>query len=301
MKVLNFGSMNLDYVYQVEHFVVPGETMSAIGQQVNCGGKGLNQSVALAKAGVEVYHAGCVGQGGDMLLDMLREFHVHTEYINKVDTIQGNAMIQVDKNGQNCILIYGGSNQCITKDQIEETLSVFSKEDYLILQNEVNELPELVNLAYKKGMKIVLNPSPYDSKLEHVDFSKLTWLILNEVEAEQISGSNNTERIWNILHEKYPKLSVVLTLGEEGSICYSGDTVIRQPATEAVAVDTTAAGDTFTGFFLSGLIENLSLKECMERASVAAAISVTRHGAAGSIPTRDEVLKRQGKNNVIRM
>lgn len=292
MKVLNFGSMNLDYVYQVEHFVVPGETMSASGQQINCGGKGLNQSVALAKAGVEVYHAGCVGQGGDMLLDMLREFHVHTEYINRVDTIQGNAMIQVDKNGQNCILIYGGSNQCITKKQIEETLSMFSKEDYLILQNEVNELPELVNLAYEKGMKIVLNPSPYDSKLEHVDFSKLTWLILNEVEAEQISGSSNLERTWDILHEKYPKLSVVLTLGDEGSICYSGDTMIRQPATEAVAVDTTAAGDTFTGFFLSGLIENLSLKECMERASVAAAISVTRHGAASSIPTRDEVLKK---------
>lgn len=283
--------MNLDYVYQVEHFVIPGETLSATGQQINCGGKGMNQSVALSKAGVKVYHAGCIGQGGEMLVEMLRKFNVHTEYIKKVDAIQGNAMIQVDKNGQNCIILFGGSNQCITKEQIKETLSAFEKEDYLVLQNEVNELPEIVNQAYEKGMKIMLNPSPYDSKLDQVDFHKLDWLILNEVEAGQISGSSDPEAIWGILHTRYPKLSVVLTLGKEGSICYSGDLVIRQQAIEVTAVDTTAAGDTFTGFFLAGLMQKLSLEECMERASVAAAISVTRHGAANSIPTKDEIMK----------
>lgn len=300
MKVLNFGSMNLDYVYHVEHFVLPGETMSATGQQINCGGKGLNQSIALSKAGAKVYHAGCVGQGGEMLVDVLRDFNVDTEYIKRVHSIQGNAMIQVDQSGQNCIILFGGSNQCITKEQIKETMSAFDKGDYLVLQNEVNELPEIVNQAYEKGMNIVLNPSPYDSKLEQVDFSKLTWLILNEVEAGQISGSSNPETVWEILHRQYPKLSVVLTLGAKGSICYSGDTVIRQKAIEATAVDTTAAGDTFTGFFLAGLMEKLSLEECMEQASVAAAISVTRPGAANSIPTKDEVFKEQKKELVKR-
>lgn len=293
MKALNFGSMNLDYVYHVEHFALPGETISARGQQLNCGGKGLNQSVALSKAGAEIYHAGCVGQGGEMLVDVLRDFNVHTEYIKNVNEIQGNAMIQVDKNGQNCIILFGGSNHCITKKQITETLLAFDKEDYLVLQNEVNELPEIVNQAYEKSMKIVLNPSPYDSKLDQVDFSKLTWLILNEVEASQISGSSNPETIWEMMHRQYPKLSIVLTLGEEGSICYSQDKVIRQQAIEVKAVDTTAAGDTFTGFFLAGLMENLSLEECMERASIAAAISVTRPGAANSIPSKDEVLLRK--------
>lgn len=298
MKVLNFGSMNLDYVYRVEHFVLPGETISAKEQQINCGGKGLNQSVALSKAGALVYHAGCLGQGGEMLLGMLRDFKVHTENIKKVDAIQGNAMIQVDQNGQNCIVLFGGSNQCITKEQIAQTLSAFEKEDYLVLQNEVNELPEIVNQAYEKGMNIVLNPSPYDSKLELVDFTKITWLVLNEIEAGQITGSSNPETIWEILHRKYPKLSVVLTLGEKGSICFCGDIVIRQQAIEVTAVDTTAAGDTFTGYFIAGLMEKLSLEACMERASVAAAISVTRTGAADSIPTKDEVFIREKKEIV---
>lgn len=289
MKVLNFGSLNLDYVYQVHHFVLPGETLSAKNQKVNCGGKGLNQSVALAHAGAKVYHAGCIGRGGEPLKTILEQSGVDTQYLKEVDEIQGNAVIQVNESGENCILLFGGSNQCVEEQQIESTLSAFSEGDYLVVQNEVNALPMMVDMAFERGMKIVLNPSPYDEKLQQVDFAKIAWLLVNEVEAEQISGSSNPQKAWEILHERYPQLSVVITLGRAGSICYSGKQCCRQEVCPVETVDTTAAGDTFTGFFIAGLMEGMELVQCMRYAAVAAAISVTREGAAVSIPVREEV------------
>ena len=294
MKVLNFGSLNLDYVYQVDHFVTPGETLSADSQQIGCGGKGLNQSVALARAGAEVCHAGCIGRGGEILKKMLDDSGVDTTYLREVDAIQGNAVIQVNASGENCILLFGGSNQCITKEQMTETMQHFGEGDYLVLQNEINGIPEMVELAYERGMRIVLNPSPCDERLGAVDFSKLSWLLVNEVEAEQISGSGDPEEAWKFLHGRYPKLSVVITLGSEGSICYTGNEKIYKAACRVKAVDTTAAGDTFTGYFVAGLMGGLPVEQCMERATIASAISVTRAGAASSIPMRDEVdLKRE--------
>lgn len=293
MKVLNFGSLNLDYVYRVEHFVQPGETLSATSQTVNPGGKGLNQSIALARAGAEVYHAGCLGVGGESLGKLLRENGVDTSYLFPTDELQGNAVIQVEPSGQNCILLFGGSNQCITSGQVDKTLAAFSEGDYLVLQNEVNDLPMIVEKAYERGMKIVLNPSPYNEKLSAVDFGKLSWLLVNEVEAAQLAGSDDPEEAWRLLHEAYPKLSVLITLGSAGSVAYrveNGEVeTARQEAFRVRAVDTTAAGDTFTGFFIGALLENKPLPECMRRASMASALGVTRPGAAGSIPTKAEV------------
>lgn len=291
MKILNFGSLNLDYVYRVAHFVQPGETLSAVSQTVNPGGKGLNQSIALAKAGAAVYHAGCLGIGGEGLKMLLRDCGVNTDFLYSMDVLQGNAVIQVDQSGQNCILLFGGSNQCVTEEQIEATLEQFGAGDWLLLQNEINKLPLIVDCAYERGMKIVLNPSPYNEKLRAVDFSKLAWLLVNEVEAEQISGSRDPEEVWHILHEKYPKLNVLVTLGSEGSMAFTETESERQTAMKVRAVDTTAAGDTFTGYFLAGLTEGQSLSDCMLRATVASAIAVTRAGAAPSIPTRAEVEK----------
>lgn len=293
MKVLNFGSLNLDYVYRVEHFVQPGETLSASSQAVNPGGKGLNQSIALARAGAEIYHAGCLGVGGEGLGKLLRENGVDTTYLFPTDELQGNAVIQVDQSGQNCILLFGGSNQCITSGQVDKTLAAFSAGDYLVLQNEVNDLPMIVEKAWERGMKIVLNPSPYNEKLSAVDFGKLSWLLVNEVEAAQLSGSEDPEEAWRVLHEAYPHLSVLITLGSAGSVAYrveNGEVeTARQEAFRVRAVDTTAAGDTFTGFFIGALLEDKPLQECMRRASMASALGVTRPGAAGSIPTRDEM------------
>ncbi len=289
MKVLNFGSLNLDYVYQVEHFVQPGETLSAVSQTVNPGGKGLNQSVALAKAGAEVYHAGCLGLGGEMLGELLQQSGVDTRFLQFCDTIQGNAVIQVDRSGQNCILLFGGSNQRVSEEQIEKTLVFFDTGDWLVLQNEINNLPLIVEKAYSRGTRIALNPSPYNEKLSAVDFGKLEWLLVNEVELEQLSGSKQPEEAWNKIHEKYPRLNLLVTLGGDGSVAFTETETVQQAAFQAKAVDTTAAGDTYTGYFIAGLMEGCGVQESMRRASMASSISVTRAGAAPSIPTVEEV------------
>lgn len=289
MKVLNFGSLNLDYVYQVEHFVQPGETLSALHQTVKPGGKGLNQSVALARAGAEVFHAGCLGAGGESLQALLKNCGVDTNCLRPVPELQGNAVIQVDRRGQNCILLFGGSNQCVTSRQVEDALSHFSAGDYLVLQNEINLLPLIVDRAAERGMQIVLNPSPYDERLGAVDLGKVSWLLVNEVECEQLSGSEDPEAAWRILRQRYPRLKLLVTLGSAGSMAFTEYETVRQAAFPVQAVDSTGAGDTFTGFFVAGLMEGLDLAVNMRRASMAAAISVTRPGAAPSIPTRVEV------------
>ena len=293
MKVLNFGSLNLDYVYRVDHFVQAGETLSALSQTVKAGGKGLNQSIALARAGATVYHAGCVGRGGEMLRTLLKSNDVRDDYLRTVDVLQGNAMIQVSQTGENCILLFGGSNQCISEEQIQETFAAFSAGDWLVLQNEVNMIGLMVELAFQKGMRIALNPSPFNEKLRDVDFNKLSWILMNEIEAEQLTGCSDPEQAWKTVHERYPRLSVLITLGSAGSMAWSVDSgnVERacQKAYPVEAVDTTAAGDTFTGYFISGLIDHRSLQCCMEMASKAAAIAVTKLGAAESIPDRKQV------------
>ncbi len=294
MKVLNFGSLNLDFVYNVDHFVKPGETLNALSTAVNPGGKGLNQSIALARAGVEVYHAGSIGKGGETLRELLDENGVDTSLVNMSHELQGNAMIQVNTEGENCIILFGGSNQSVTSEQIKITLDSFGEGDFLVLQNEINSIPLIVDMAYEKGMRIVLNPSPFNEKLDDVDFNKLSWLFINEVEAEQISGARSPKKAFEYLHDRYPYLSVLITLGSEGSMAWRvEDGEIKKCSQEIFpvkAVDTTAAGDTYTGFFVAGLIDNRSLKESMEIAGMASAISVTRPGAASSIPTKEEVL-----------
>ena len=296
MKILNFGSLNVDYVYSVDYFVRAGETLKANSREVLPGGKGLNQSVALARAGAQVYHAGCIGADGEFLRELLNKKGVNTDYLRTIDGMQGHTIIQVDKKGENCILLYGGTNRSIGDGQIDETLAHFGPGDWLVLQNEINSLPRIVDAAFARGMRIVLNPSPYEEGLKEVDFDKLSWLLVNEVEACQCSGSDEPERAWDVLHARYPGLSVLITLGSAGSIAHAvtpeGVDTVRQPAFRADAVDTTAAGDTFTGFFIGGLAEGRPLADCMRRASMASAISVTRMGAAVSIPKVEEVESR---------
>lgn len=294
-KILNFGSVNLDYVYQVSHFVTPGETLAANRMSMNPGGKGLNQSVALAKAGAAVWHAGCVGKGGRWLKDFLREQGVDVTYLIEVGEMQGNAMIQVNEQGENCILLYGGSNRVLQETQIADTLEQFKQGDFLVLQNEINRLPEIIEQGYANGMRIVLNPSPFEESLRNLDYGKISWLLINEVEAQQITGRTEPDSVRAWLKERYPDLQVVLTLGEKGACCYAKGETIYQPAYKTNAVDTTAAGDTFTGYFLEALSGGRPLRQCMNRAALASGISVSRRGAAESIPCKaevDELLKQ---------
>lgn len=291
MKVLNVGSMNLDHVYQVDHIVQPGETESSGSLTLFLGGKGMNQSVALAKAGVEVYQGGMIGKDGQPFLDACREYGVDSRYIRTVSEPTGHTIIQIDRHAQNCILLYGGANQCLTEEYVDEVLSHFEPEDILLLQNEVNLLPYLVDKAYEKGMTIALNPSPFDEKLRAVDLSKISIFLLNEVEGEQVTGFAQPEKILAAMVERFLQAQIVLTLGKDGAMYAHGGQRHFQPVFSVKAVDTTAAGDTFTGYFLAGLAEGLPITEVLRRSAKASAIAVTRPGAVPSIPCRDEVLR----------
>ena len=295
MKVLCFGSLNIDYTYKVPHFVKKGETLASERLQVFGGGKGLNQSVALAKAGTEVYHAGSIGQDGMFLLDMLKDAGANTDFVKILDTVRtGNAIIQNDKSGDNCIILYGGANQAITREQVDEVMSHFESGDYLVLQNEINELGYIVEKAHEKGMIIVLNPSPMNEKILALPLDVINYFILNEVQAAQIlgkedKGEESWEQIADDLLKKFPQATIVLTMGSEGSVFKNQKETVCQSIYKVQAVDTTAAGDTFSGYFIGGILGGLSAKEAMDQASKASAIAVTRKGAAPSIPVLAEV------------
>lgn len=291
MKVLNIGSLNLDYVYNLDHIVQPGETESAESRNVFLGGKGINQSMALAKAGAEIYHGGLIGEDGQPFLEACREYGVHAEYIRKIDAPTGHAIIQVDQKAQNCILLYGGANQMLTEEFVDEVLSHFEKGDVLLLQNEVNMLPYIIDRAYEKGMQIALNPSPFNEKLNAVDMKKISIFLLNEVEGGQITGLTEPDEVLDKMREMFPHAKIVLTLGKDGAKYAEGEDVYDQPIYPVEAVDTTAAGDTFTGYFLAGLIEGMPIPEILKMSAKASSIAVTRKGAVPSIPYRAEVME----------
>jgi len=291
MKVLNFGSLNLDLVYQMPHFIRAGETLSSTSFSRSVGGKGLNQSVALAKAGADITHAGMIGEDGLMLRDFLAENGVDTSLVRVVDQPSGHAVIQVEPAGNNCIFLYGGANQCITEAFIAEALSSFGEGDLLVLQNEINFIDRIISAAYEKGMQVVLNPSPIADNLKNLPLEKISWFILNEVEGAELSGETEADKIIERLLQLYPHAKIVLTLGGDGSMYADQEKRFRQSAYRVQAVDTTAAGDTFTGFFFAAVASGVKVEEALKRASKASSISVTRPGAAASIPTLDEVLK----------
>ena len=290
MRVLNIGSLNIDYVYSVDHIILPGETESTGSRDIFLGGKGMNQSCALAKAGVEVYHGGMIGQDGTMFLDACKEYGVHDEFIRIVDGPSGHTIIQIDKNAQNSILLFGGANQKMTTEFIDEVLSHFGSDDILLLQNEVNLLPYIVDKAFEKGMQIALNPSPFNEKLEAVDMKKISIFLLNEVEGFQLTGHTETEAILAELRRLFPHARILLTLGKDGAVYADETQTLFQPIFPVKAVDTTAAGDTFTGYFLAGLTQGLPMAEVLRISAKASSIAVSRPGAVPSIPYRSEVM-----------
>lgn len=290
MRILNFGSLNIDHVYAVDHIVTPGETVPSKDLKLFCGGKGLNQSIALARAGVLVYHAGCIGSDGVMLKAILSENGVNTEKITVINSKSGHAIIQVDKSGQNSILLFGGANQKITDKKVDEVLESFEAGDILLLQNEINNLAYIMKKAHEKGMQIALNPSPIDEKLvNEMPLDLVTYFLLNEIEGMEITGKAAPQEILDSLLEKYPNSKVVLTLGSDGVLYKSCEKYAEHGIYNVKVADTTAAGDTFTGYFLASTIEGRTVEESLKRASMASAIAVSRNGASASIPHRQEV------------
>lgn len=292
MKVLNFGSLNIDYVYSVDHMVQAGETLSSGGMEMFLGGKGFNQSVALAKAGVPVYHAGMIGEEGKAFLDACKEYGINSSYIKIGHEKNGHTIIQIDKTAQNCILLYGGCNRAFTKEFIDEVLENFGADDYLLLQNEVNYLEYIIDRAHERGIQIILNPSPFDAYIDACDLSKITYFMMNEIEGGQITGETEENKILDKMLEKYPDAKIILTLGSDGSLYRDKDCCYRQEIFKTQAVDTTAAGDTFTGYFISALISGKSVQEALKISAMASSITVSRKGASPSIPKMDEVMAK---------
>lgn len=289
MKILCFGSCNIDMVYSVDHIVRPGETMAADALQLFPGGKGLNQAIALARAGAAVQFAGCIGPDGQFLRSTLTDCGVDIRYLREVEEKTGHAIIQVDKEAENAILIFAGANGMVTKEQIKETLADFSAGDFLLVQNEINMLPELVQAAAEIGMQIVFNPSPLNAQARAVDLRHVRYLLVNETEARGMTGSDEPDTLRTYIRQKAPHLKILLTRGKRGSIYFDAEHTHVQQAFKVKSVDTTAAGDTYTGYFIAGLSRGDSYQESMMYASAASAIAVSREGAASSIPTREEV------------
>lgn len=289
MKIMNFGSCNIDYVYSVDRFVKAGETISVKEMDIFPGGKGLNQSIALAKAGADVIHAGFIGNDAQILKDALCGCGVDVSYLKEVDMKNGHAIIQVDANAENCILVYGGTNHSITREYIDSMLSCLGDSDILVLQNEINDIAYIIDKAYSLGISTVFNPAPFTDDLKEIDLAKVRYLIVNETEALELSGKDNPKEFIPFMRESYPALSTVMTLGRRGCVYIDKDKVIKQPSYKVKAVDTTAAGDTFIGYFIANIAKGTSEKDALKMAAAASAIAVSRRGAAPSVPYMDEV------------
>ncbi|MFA7230682.1 MAG: ribokinase [Victivallaceae bacterium] len=289
-KVINFGSLNIDKVYQLPHIVRPGETISSTDYNIWCGGKGGNQSIALARAGVDVRHAGCVGNDGTMLTDNLRDNGVNTELVKITDEPSGHAIIQVDAQGENSIILYPGANHAITSEQIENVINSAKTGDFLLLQNEINLNELIMEKAYAAGMNICFNFAPFDyAAAEKLPLQYVKILMVNEQEGAELAGAAQPETIISKLLEQYPEMVVVITLGSKGAICGAGNSRFSVASPVVDAVDTTCAGDTFIGYFMKAYINNQPLEICLKTGCSAAAISVCRQGASNSIPFVHEV------------
>ncbi len=301
MRVLNFGSLNIDLVYQVDHIVRPGETISSTSHQIFAGGKGANQSAALAHAGATIFHAGQVGKEGQWLVEKLQNIGVDMQFTRITDEHTGHAIIQVEKSGQNSIVLYPGANATQSRAHIDATLNAFSKGDILLLQNEINELPYLLEQAAQLGMRTTFNPAPFDAKIPTLPLDLVELLIVNETEAAELVKNGSGTDMIEALSILLPTAHIVLTLGEKGALYRSNDAEFHIPAVEVKAVDTTAAGDTFTGYFVAGLACHMSARDALYRAAHAAALCVTHMGAMDSIPTSyevDKLLHKKGLRNV---
>ena len=292
MKILNFGSLNIDHVYQVPHFVQPGETLSA-GELTFCaGGKGLNQSVAAARAGARVIHAGAIGPEGGFLCDLLREAGADVSHLLRLDAPTGHAIIQVAPDGQNAILVYGGANRRLSAEYIDRMLALGEPGDLALVQNETNAVGDIIRRAAARGLRVVFNPSPFPTDPAALPLERVSLFMVNALEAAQLAARSpeaEPSAILDALQARFPQAAIVMTLGGRGAIWAQGKDRFFQPAFPVQAVDTTGAGDTFCGYFLAGLCRDLPVPECLKAACAASAIAVSRPGAAPAIPQAAEV------------
>ena len=292
LKILNIGSLNIDHVYQVPHFVLPGETLTSSSYSRNVGGKGLNQSIALARAGLSVAHGGKIGADGLFLKQMLDDENVDTSSVLTGNVPTGHAIIQVDESGQNNIILYPGANRELEQGELAAMLSVCPQGSWILLQNEINEIPFIMEQAHERGLHIAINPAPCGPEAVGYPIHLANVLFVNEIEAAQLSQmplDTAEDTLLDALAAHYPDTEIVLTLGDKGALYRFKQERIFTPARKVNAVDTTSAGDTFIGYFLAERLNGANAATAMERATLASAVTVTRKGAAASIPRSDEL------------
>ena len=289
ITVVNLGSLNIDRVFRVAHIAAPGETIAAESLEVFAGGKGLNQSIALARAGALVFHAGKIGADGGWLLDKLKAEGVDVRGVRVGDAPTGQAIIQVDRAGENSILLWPGANAEITPAEIDAALSDVPRGGWLLVQNETSAVDHAIRRAKQLGLRVALNPAPLDGRVSSYPLELVDLLCVNQIEGGALSGVEAPQDIAGALAERLPRAEVLLTLGAAGALYRCGPQSLAEPALQVAVCDTTAAGDTFLGYFLASRIAGDDPGRSLARACHAAALAVTRPGASDSIPYAAEL------------
>ncbi len=289
MTVINLGSINVDHVYQVPHFVNPGETLASTDYQKLLGGKGSNQSIALAHAGALVQHVGLINEGDGYIKQQLIRKGIDCRYVKVSEKPTGHAIIQVNDAGENAIVLFSGANHDISSQLVTQAFGDSHTGDWMLTQNETNCIAETMQLAKSNGLKIAFNPAPMTDAVKQLPLELVDLFIVNEVEAEGIAGSCDINDIEAYFTEHFKHSEVIITLGKAGVIMLRDSGKITIPAFQVDVVDTTAAGDTFIGYFLASYMQDNDAEKALTNACAASAIAVTRFGAAPSIPVAEEV------------
>jgi ribokinase len=291
MKILVFGSLNIDLTFSLDHIVRPGETISSTALNRGAGGKGANQAAALAKAGADVYMAGKIGADGEFLTELLQSYGVDTSCVARYEGATGQAIIQLEKSGQNSIVLFAGGNGAISSAEITSTLDRFGSGDSVLLQNEIVRTGEIMERAKARGMKLYLNPSPFDGKIAELPLDAVDCFFVNEIEgaalAESGGGASLPELI-NGLTRRFPRAEIILTAGKDGAYYGCGDFRAKGEVVDLPVLDTVGAGDTFTGFFIAARGRSWSVEASLDIACKAASIAVSRKGAMEAMPLWDE-------------
>lgn len=283
-RLVNLGSLCVDNVYAVPNIATAGETVASLSHAVHPGGKGLNQSLAAARAGATVAHFGCIGADGRWLKEALAQAQVDVAGIREVPGASGHAVIQVNPQGANAITIAGGANRRLTEADFDAAYAGLGPEDWLLLQNEINDLERVLARAAETPARVAFNVAPVDGRERAYDLASVDLLIVNEVEAAALAGVAEPEAALATLCQRHPKSDVVLTLGRDGLLHGRGTARASLDAFPVTAVDETAAGDAFVGYLMAALLAGRGMQDALRRASAAGALAVTQAGAATSIP-----------------
>lgn len=285
MTIWNLGSVNVDMVYRLPHLPEAGETLSALKHKRGLGGKGANMSVAAVRAGSKVEHIGAIGADGAWMKERLASYGVAVGHLDKVGPVSGHAIVAINPEGDNQIIICPASNVLVDEGHVADVLVKAKPDDIAICQNETNGQLLFVRTAKERGLRVVYAAAPFMIEATTAILPDVDLLIVNAVEAEQL------EKAMGQTLDQLPVADIIVTLGADGCRWIATGTGQQKDyaAQKVPVVDTTGAGDTFTGFLVAALDQGSDMDAAIDLALKAAAIMVTRFGTADVVPSRAEV------------